>query len=108
MAITSVKQVFDNVQQGFNPNAAKGMDAVCQFNITGEGGGNWYLVVKGGACQVHEGTAPSPNVTLTMGSETWLGMVNKQINGMQAFMTGKLKVSGDIMLAQRIPDLFSM
>jgi putative sterol carrier protein len=108
MAMTSVKEVFDNVSQRFNPNAAKGMDAVCQFNITGEGGGNWYLVVKQGTCQVHEGTAQNPNVTLTMGSDTWLGMVNKQVNGMQAFMTGKLKVSGDIMLAQRIPDLFSM
>jgi len=43
-----------------------------------------------------------------MSSETWLAMVNKQLNGMQAFMSGKLKVSGDIMLAQRIPDLFAI
>lgn len=108
MAFKNVKEVFDNVQQRFNADAARGMDAVCQFNITGEGGGSWYLVVKGGTCQVHEGTAPAPNVTLSMGSETWLGMINKQVSGMQAFMTGKLKVAGDIMLAQRIPDLFSM
>jgi putative sterol carrier protein len=45
-------------------------------------------------------------VALTMSSETWLGMVNKQINGIQAFMSGKLKLTGDMLLAQRIPDLF--
>jgi putative sterol carrier protein len=106
MAITSVREVFDKVSQAFNADAAKGLDAVFQFDITGEGGGIWNVAVKGGACQVKEGKAPSPTVTLTMSGDTWLGMVNKQINGMQAFMSGKLKLSGDMLLAQRIPDLF--
>lgn len=106
MAITNVKEVFDKVPQSFNANAAKGLDAVFQFDITGEGGGNWIVTVKGGTCQVQEGKGSGPTVTLTMSSETWLAMVNKQVSGMQAFMTGKLKLSGDIMLAQRIPDLF--
>jgi putative sterol carrier protein len=106
MAINDVKEVFSRVPQTFNPNAAKNVNAVFQFDITGEGGGNWNVVVKGGTCQVSEGKANAPTVTLTMSAETWLAMVNKQINGMQAFMSGKLKVSGDIMLAQRIPDLF--
>lgn len=108
MGYTSVKEFFDTVSKRFNPTAAKGLDAVCQFNITGEQSGKWYVIVKDGGCQVREGEAEKPNVTLTMPSETWLGMVNKQVSGMQAFMTGKLKVSGDIMLAQRIPDLFAV
>lgn len=107
MAISSVKEVFDKVPGSFNANAAKGLDAVFQYDITGEGGGNWNVTIKEGTCQVQEGKAPSPTVTLTMNSETWLAMVNKDLNGMQAFMTGKLKLSGDIMLAQRIPDIFS-
>jgi len=106
MAIASVKEVFDNMSSRFNANAAKGMNAVFQFDISGEGGGNWNVTVKEGTCQVQEGKAGSPTVTLTLSGDTWLGMVNKQINGMQAFMSGKLKLSGDIMLAQRIPDLF--
>jgi putative sterol carrier protein len=108
MAFTSVNEVFDKISERFNPTAAKGLDAVCQFNITGEQGGKWYVIVKGGACQVLQGEAEKPSVTLTMPSETWLGMVNKQVSGMQAFMSGKLKVNGDLILAQRIPDLFSM
>jgi len=106
MAISNVKEVFDKVPQAFNADAAKGLDAVFQFDITGEGGGNWNVAVKGGSVQVQEGKAGSPTVTLTMAGDTWLGMVNKQINGIQAFMSGKLKVSGDMLLAQRIPDLF--
>jgi len=106
MAIATVKDVFDGMPKRFNANAAKGISAVFQFDITGENGGNWNVAVKEGACQVQEGKAASPTVTLTMSSKTWLGMVNKQVNGMLAFMTGKLKLSGDIMLAQRISDLF--
>jgi len=107
MGIASVKDVFDRVPERFNATAAKGINAVMQFDISGEGGGNWNVTVKEGTCQVQEGKAASPTVTLTMSSETWLAMVNKELNGMQAFMTGKLKLTGDIMLAQRIPDLFA-
>ena len=106
MAMATVKEVFTNMAQVFNANAAKGLNAVFQFNITGDGGGNWSAAVKDGKCEIKDGTAASPTVTLTMSGETWLAMVNKQTTGMQAFMSGKLKASGDIMLAQRIPELF--
>lgn len=108
MALTSVKEVFDKMPQVFDANAAKGLNVVFQFAITGDNGGNWNVVVKEGTCQVNEGTHASPSVTLTMSGDTWLGIVNKQTNGMQAFMTGKLKASGDIMLAQRIQQLFPL
>jgi len=108
MALTNVKEVFTKMPEVFNPNAAQGLDVVFQFNITGEGEGNWNVTVKQGACQIQEGTHESPSVTLTMSGETWLGIVNKELNGMQAFMSGKLKASGDIMLAQRVEQLFPL
>jgi len=108
MALTNVKEVFTKMPEVFNPNAAQGLDVVFQFNITGEGEGNWNVTVKQGACQIQEGTHDSPSVTLTMAGETWLAIVNKELNGMQAFMSGKLKATGDIMLAQRIEQLFPL
>ena len=107
MPLSDVKEVFNSVSDQFNADAAKGMDAVFQFDITGDGGGNWYVVVKENACQVQGGSHSDPTVTLSMSGETWLAVVNKELNAVQAFMTGKLKVRGDIMLAQRIPELFS-
>jgi putative sterol carrier protein len=108
MALTSVRDVFTKMPEVFNATAAQGMDKVFQFDLSGEDGGKWYIVVKDDACEVHEGTHEDPSVTLTMSDEDWLAMVNKQLNGVQAFMSGKLKVSGDIMLAQRIYDLFPL
>jgi len=108
MALTNVKEIFTKMPEVFNPSAAQGLDAVFQFEITGDDGGNWSVIIKDGTCQVQEGTHESPSVTLTMSGETWLGMVNKEINGIQAFMNGQLKASGDIMLAQRIEQLFPL
>lgn len=106
MAVSSVKEVFDGMSGVFNTGSAQGLNAVFQFEISGEGGGNWIVAIQNGACEIKEGTHDAPTTTLSMSGETWLAMVNGELNGMQAFMSGQLKVSGDIILAQRIPELF--
>jgi putative sterol carrier protein len=108
MAFTEVKEIFGKMPEVFNADAAQGLDAVFQYEITGDSGGNWSVVVKDGTCQVSEGVHESPSVTLTLSGDTWLGIVNKTTNGMQAFMSGDLKATGDIMLAQRIEQLFPL
>jgi putative sterol carrier protein len=106
MGFTNVKEVFAKMPEAFNANAAQGLNAVFQFDITGDDGGKWNVAVKDGACAVSEGANDAPTVTLTMAADTWLAMVNKELNGMQAFMSGKLKATGDIMLAQRFATIF--
>jgi len=106
MALSSVNEVFQRMPEVFSATAAQGLDAVFQFDIQGEGGGAWNVTVRDGACVVEEGMHDAPRVTITMKAENWLALVNRQLNGVQAFMTGKLKVGGDLMLAQRIYELF--
>jgi putative sterol carrier protein len=43
-----------------------------------------------------------------MTGDTWLSILNKELGAVQAFLSGQLKISGDMMLAQKIPDLFSL
>ena len=107
MADTDVRAIIDRIPEAFNADAAQGVDAVFQFEITGEGGGTWNVAIKDGTCEVQEGAHEEPSVTMAMSTETWMGIVNKELNGIQAFMSGKLKVSGDMMLAQKYQSLFS-
>ncbi len=107
MTVTDVREVFARVQDAFNPDAAKGLDAVFQFEITGDQGGSWHVTIRDQTCRSEAGNHADPTVKLTMSSEIWLGIVNRELSGIKAFMSGKLNVSGDIMLAQRIPDLFT-
>ncbi|MGB9618106.1 MAG: SCP2 sterol-binding domain-containing protein [Desulfomonilaceae bacterium] len=108
MELTSVSEVFEKMPTVFNPAAAGGLDAVFQFNISGPEAGDYYVVVKDNTCQVEKGVHPSPSVTLSLAGEDWLAICNGKLDGMTAFMSGKLKATGNIMLAQRIKSLFPL
>ena len=108
MALTSVSEVFEKMPQVFNAAAAAGLNMVFQFHVTGNEAGDWNVVVKDGTCQVNQGVDQSPTVSLSMADVDWLAMCNGTLNGMTAFMSGKLQATGDIMAAQKIQMLFPL
>jgi putative sterol carrier protein len=102
----TVKKILDSMPQHFNPDAAAGLDAIFQFDISGEEAGQWHLVVKDQQCQILEGSHDGPNVTYSMASNDFVDMMTGKLSGQAAFFSGKLRVSGDLMLAQRLESLF--
>ncbi len=104
--LSMVKAIFEKMPSIFNADAAKGVDATFQFNISGEGGGDWYAEVKGGACKVEAGLHPNPTTTIKMDAPDFVDMINGKLPAMQAFTSGKLKIGGDIMKSQLITRLF--
>jgi len=106
--LRNAPEVFARLSEGFSASAAGGVDVVYQFNITGEEGGAWNVTVKNGTCKVFEGNHNSPTVTLRMSGETLVAVINGKLGGMQAYFTGKIKVSGDFSQVSRIPELFSL
>ena len=105
---TNVQEVFKEMPNRFNAGAAKGMKAVYQFDLTGEGGAKYNAVIDDGKLQVAEGAHASPNITLTMSASDYLDMVNGKLNPQMAFMSGKLKIAGDMGLAMKMAQLFPM
>jgi len=108
MAYSTVNEIIEKMPAVFDANAAKGTNCVFQFNITGDDGGIWNFTVKDGTCELQEGTHAAPTVTLTMASTTWLSIVNKKMNAMQASMSGRLKTVGSMVIAQKIPVIFPL
>jgi putative sterol carrier protein len=102
----TVNGILDSMPQHFNPDAAAGLDAIFQFDISGEEAGQWHLVVKEQQCQIVEGSHDGPNVTYSMASNDFIDMMTGKLSGQAAFFSGKLRVSGDLMLAQRLESLF--
>jgi putative sterol carrier protein len=103
----TVKGIVEAMPSHFNPDAAAGLDVVFQFDISGEQAGQWHLVVKDQACQILEGSHASPNVTFSMASNDFIDMMTGKVSGQAAFFSGKLRVSGDLMMAQRLESLFT-
>lgn len=104
----TVKETFDAMASRFQPSKAPGMNATIQYDITGDQGGTWHAVIKDGTCAVNSGAAATPNLTLSMSSQDWLDMIGGKLSGQMAFMSGKLKLKGDMGLAMKVGSLFSV
>ena len=66
----------------------------------------YHFHVANESIKVQTGTHASPNITITMQESDYLDMVNGKLNGQMAFMTGKLKIAGDMGLALKLQNLF--
>lgn len=106
MASKAVRDFFHNLPTKFDSEAAEGLSAVYQFELSGESGGEFYVAIENGVCRVGEGTHPDPEVTLSMTGEDCLGLLNGQLNGQSVFMAGRLRVTGDLSLAMQLKMLF--
>jgi len=103
---TSIPEVFKEMPNRFNAAAAKGLKAVYQFDLTGAGGGKYNVGIDDSKVAVAEGAHASPNITITMAASDYLDMVNGKLNPQMAFMSGKLKIAGDMGLAMKMAQLF--
>jgi putative sterol carrier protein len=63
---------------------------------------------KDQTCTVSEGVHDKPTLSLRMTDKNWVALCKGELNAVFAFMSGKLKAKGDIMLAQRMTKLFSI
>ncbi|UCG09497.1 MAG: SDR family NAD(P)-dependent oxidoreductase, partial [Desulfobacterales bacterium] len=75
----SVQAIFDRMADSFKADAAAGVDVVFQFNISGKGGGNWYCIIKDGACTIDSGTHEKPICTINMADLDFLAMMGGKL-----------------------------
>lgn len=100
--MTTVNDMINRFPQAVIPVAIANVKKTIQYKITNP----VYVVLDNGTCTVHEGMAPSFDVALTIGEDHLMALFKGELAGPVAFMTGKLKIEGDKMLAQRIPSFF--
>jgi len=93
--------IFAGMAEAFLPAKAGGQSAVIQYDVTASGKTHTYqLKIANGKCEVVPGTSGPARVTLNLSLPDFMRLVTGKLNGMQAFMAGKLKLQGDMMFAQ--------
>ena len=92
---------FAGMAEAFLPEKAAGQSAVIQYDITASGKTYSYqLKVADGKCEVVKGAAGPARTTLGLSAADFLRLITGKLNGMQAFVAGKLRLTGDMMFAQ--------
>jgi len=102
----SVQSVFDKMSKLINDEMVGKMKAVYAFDISGSDAGKWYVDLKNGAGACGTGDAPSaPDVTFRMKDNDFQKMFAGKLKPTTAFMTGKMKLEGDMGKAMKLEKL---
>lgn len=102
----TIKEIFESMPASFQKDAAADLNVSILFDITGEGGGQWLVAIQDGELSITEAGHEDPTLTLTVTAQDYLDISNGKLNPQLAFMTGRLKASGDMRLAMKMPQLF--
>ena len=104
----TIQGFFDALPSKIDKGKLAGMNATFQFVASGDGGGDWFVKISHGDYEIGKGKADNPTIVLTAAAPDWLALMNGQMNGQTAFITGKLKIQGDMTLAMKLESLFQL
>ena len=108
---TNASELFDVlVPKGLEqfPDKARELNAVYLFKITGDGGGEWTVDTTAATPSCTKGDSGKAQCTVTVAHDDFKTMLADPNAGMQLYFQGKLRVSGDPMLAMKLQQLFDL
>ncbi len=105
-AAVSCHEFLKMMPLGFRSEAAPGLNAVYQFEISGAETFNAYLVIADNRCTFHEGSHEKPDVLIKAPAEVWLAVSQGTLDGQKAFLSGKYRVEGNVGLLLKLKTLF--
>ncbi len=85
-----------------DPSLGQEINATYLFNVTGDTGGIWNISLNSHTQEVKAGSLENANCTITISDQDLVNLVQGTLNPQMAFMTGKLKVKGDLGLALKL------
>ncbi|KAH8361779.1 hypothetical protein KR200_009919 [Drosophila serrata] len=101
-----IPQLFKKIESLLSPEIVSKTQAVYQFNISGAEQGTWFLDLKNGSGSCGSGNpSAAPDATLTMNSNNFFDMFSGKLKAAPAYMSGKLKISGDFQKALKLEKL---
>ena len=104
MGDLTASKIFDDIlPEKLEDNDEIGdIDAVYQFDISGDDGGTWSIDFTKESDFVSEGSHDDPDCTIDVAGSDFVGMWNGDLSGQQLFMMGKISVDGDMGLALKL------
>nr|XP_006626695.1 PREDICTED: hydroxysteroid dehydrogenase-like protein 2 [Lepisosteus oculatus] len=104
-----IANTFDLIKGVLNPDVVQSTKGVYRFDLSGEHAGIWYIDLKNGAGSAGSGEPPvTADVVMSMDSADFVKMFTGKLKPTMAFMSGKLKIKGDMSLAIKMEKMMGM
>ena len=100
-----VAQIFSDIAANLDPAMTDDLNATIQFDLGGENGGLYWVQLGDAEVLSGSGPADNPEMTVKALADDWAAVVNGELNPMQAFMSGRLKIAGNMNLAMKLQTL---
>ena len=104
--MSDIKAMMARMIESFDPAAARGVNAHFQINITGDGGGVYTLKVADQKVEVLSNVVQNPTVAIEVSAANWAAILSGELDAANAFMTGKLRISGDMSQMLKFREMF--
>ena len=102
----TLEDAFKIMPYGLNKKLSKGIDAVVQFELTGDEKQISHLIVKNQKCKYKKEKHPNPTVTIKADSRLWLDITNGDIDSVKAYLDKKYEMIGDASIMLNFNKLF--
>jgi putative sterol carrier protein len=106
--MATVAELFEKMPSQFNAEKAGDMNSTILFDLSGDEGGQWSVKIADGAVDVVQEAVDSPMATVKMDAGDYKDMITGKLNPMMAFMSGKVKVEGDLNSVMKFQSIFGM
>uniref|UniRef100_A0A8D2HDC8 Hydroxysteroid dehydrogenase-like protein 2 n=1 Tax=Urocitellus parryii TaxID=9999 RepID=A0A8D2HDC8_UROPR len=104
----AVEETFRIVKDSLSDDVVKATQAIYQFELSGEDGGTWFLDLKNRGGNVGHGEpSDKADVVMSMSTDDFVKMFSGKLKPTVAFMSGKLKIKGNMALAIKLEKLMN-
>ena len=108
MSEITVEELMNRMPKAFMPETAEGVDAVIQYHLSGEEGGDWVVTIRDQQCTVDEGSTENPTMTLEADAQDYKDVILGKLDPMAAFMQQKLRLKGNLNMALGLTKYFKL
>ena len=102
----TVDEMLKEMPSKLNKDKADGLNVVIGWNLTGDEPGEYTLTIADQTATIDPGISDDAAATLTMDSDDFKALQTGELNGMMAFMSGKIKLDGDMTSVMKIQGVF--
>jgi putative sterol carrier protein len=102
------EKLIQFVKDSFISENSTGVNTRIQVDLCGEGGGEWYMMIKEQSLDIQTGKAENADAEISISVDDFLGLLSGDLDPLRAFFSGRVRISGDQSAVIKLMSVFKV